>query len=153
MLIAAAARRTCSASIRGTEFALCEGAMGKLQQVAFVSVGRAVGFSGFAIFTVMVGLSFEPILALRSGGVLILILLAALLLKAQRTPFADYRRTEAWLLLDRGDRPDERLAGRVLSAALREAYLWFARWTAGVAAIIWAGAVVLAWTGIGSDAL
>ena len=98
----------------------------------------------------MVGLSFEPVLAFRSGGVLALLLLTALLIKAQR-PFRDYRHTEAWLLLEEGDRPDARYADYVMITALREACFWFARWTAGVAALIWAVAVLLEWTGVTSD--
>ncbi len=119
--------------------------MEKLRQVAFLSVGRAVGFAGLAIFTVMVGLSFDPLLALRTGGILLLLLIAVLLLKAQRAATMDHRRTEAWLLLDSGDRPDEHFAGRAISAALRDAFLWFAHWTAGVAALVWGFAIVLMW--------
>ena len=125
--------------------------MEKLRRAAFLSIGRAVGFAGLAIVTVMVGLSFDPVMALRSGGTLILLLLAALLLKAHRAAFINHRRTEAWLLLDNSDRPDERYAGQVLTGALREAYLRFARWTAGVAALIWVGALLLAWIGAGTS--
>ena len=121
--------------------------MEKLRNAAFVSVGRAVGFTGFGIFTLMFGLSYEPVLALRSGGVLILVLLLALLIRAYRVPRQDFRHTETWFLLPRADRPDERYAGILITAALRDAYLWFARWIAGVAAIVWAGAVLLGWTG------
>ena len=124
--------------------------MEKLQQVAFLSVSRAVGFAGLAIFTLMVGLCFDPLLSLRSGGVLLLLLVAVLLLKAQLAASTDYRRTEAWLLLDSSDRPDESFAGRAVSGALREAFLWFARWTAGVAALVWGSAVIVMWFG-GSD--
>ena len=124
--------------------------MEKLRQVAFQSFGRAVGVAGLAIFTVMVGLSFDPLLALRSGGIMLLLLLSVLLLKAQRVAAADYRHTEAWLLLDSSDRPDESFAGRAVSGALREAFLWFARWTAGVAALVWGCAIVLMWFG-GAD--
>ena len=87
--------------------------MEKLRRVAFFSVGRAVAFAGLAIITVMVGLSFEPVLAFRSGGVLALLLLTALLIKAQR-PFNDYRHTEAWLLLEEGDRPDAPIRNRLM---------------------------------------
>jgi hypothetical protein len=124
--------------------------MEKLRRVAFFSIGRAVAFAGLAIVTVMVGLSFEPVLAFRTGGVLALLLLTALLLKAFR-PFRDHRRTEAWLLLEERDRPDARYAGFVMVTAVREACFWFARWTAGVAAVIWAAALVLAWAGPGFD--
>lgn len=118
--------------------------MDKLHQVAFLSIGRGVGFAGLAIATMMVGLSFDPVLAFRSGGVLLLLVLAVLLLKAQRAPFADFRRTEAWLLLERGDRPDEAIAGGAMCTALKDAYLLFARWTAGIAAAVWAAAVLSA---------
>ncbi len=121
--------------------------MEKLRQVAFLSVGRAVGFAGLGIFTLMVGLCFDPLLALRSGGVLLLLLVAVLLLKAHRVEATDYRRTEAWLLLDSSDRPDERFAGRALSAALRDAFLRFAHWTAGVAALVWGFSLILMWFG------
>ena len=127
--------------------------MDKLRQVAFISIGRAVGFSGLAIFTVMIGLSFQPVIALQSGGVLLFLLLAALLLKAQMVQFSDYRNTEAWMLLDRSDRPDEHYAGRAMIAALREAYFWFARWIAGAAALVWAFAVVLSLLGLGSQSV
>src|SRR3546814_10381376 len=75
----------------------------------------------------MLSLSFDPPLALKSGGILLLLLLAGLLLKAQRVAAADYRHTEVWSLLDRNKRPDERVAGRLVVGALRDACFWFAR--------------------------
>jgi len=117
--------------------------MDKIYAVAFISIGRAVGFSGLAIFTVMIGLCFEPVLALRTGGILLLALIAALLLKAQFLNSENYRRSEAWLLLDSSDRPDERVAARIVTAALHETLLRFARWTAGVAALVWASAILM----------
>jgi hypothetical protein len=121
--------------------------MNELRRVAFLSIGRAVAFSGLAIFVVMTGLSYEPVLALRAGGVLLLLLLAGLLLRAQRFHVSDYRHTEAWNLLDKSKRPDGAAAGKTLTIALREACLWFARWIAGVAALIWVFAVAFAWIG------
>jgi hypothetical protein len=118
------------------------GRMENLRRAAFVSIGRAVAFAGLGIFVVMVGLSFDPVLALRTGGVLLLILLAGLLLRAQQVQRADYRHTEAWLLLDRTERPSDRTAGQQLIAALREACMLFARWTAGAAALVWGFAVL-----------
>jgi hypothetical protein len=122
--------------------------MEKLRYAAFLSVGRAVGFAGFGIFTLMFGLSYEPVLALRCGGVLILVLLVALLIRAYRVPRSDFRHTETWVLIPHAERPDERYAGLLVTSALREAYLWFARWIAGVAALIWAAAVLLTWTAV-----
>jgi hypothetical protein len=123
--------------------------MEKLHTVAFVSVGRAVAFGGLGIFTVMIALSFEPVLALKSGGMLLLLQLAILLLKAQLLPYTNHRKTEAWLLLNKEDRPDERYAGFVMKNALRDAYLWFARGTAGVAVALLAGAILFDWLGFG----
>jgi uncharacterized membrane protein YdfJ with MMPL/SSD domain len=124
--------------------------MDKLRQAAFLSIGRAVGFSGLAIFTVMVGLSFEPLTAFTSGGILVLVVLAVLLLQLQRIPSTNYRTTETWLLLDQQDRPDERQAAQAIKEALREAYIWFARWTAAIAALFWTCAIALDWAGQGS---
>jgi hypothetical protein len=127
--------------------------MEKLRQAAFLSVGRGVAFVVFGILTLMVGLSYDPVLALRSGGLLLLLLLAALLLKAQRMPETNYQHTEVWVLLDENDRPDERIAGAAVKFAVREACLVFARWTAGVAAVIWASAVLMAALGLGTAAI
>ena len=118
--------------------------MNEVRQAAFVSIGRGVGFTGFAILTLMVSLSFEPALALKCGGVLLLLLIAVLLLKAQRAPFVDHRHTETWMLLDRTQRPDERIARAAIASALRDACYWFARWTAGVAAVVWGATFLLA---------
>lgn len=117
--------------------------MDRLRTVAFQTIGRAVGFTGLGIFTVMTGLSYDPLMALRTGGVLVLILLAVLVFKARNAAAIDYRRTEMWLLVDKADRPEEPYAKWAASSALHQAYSCFARWTAGVAAILWGMAVVL----------
>ena len=118
--------------------------MDRLRALAFQTIGRAVGFCGLAIFCIMVGLSFDPLASLRSGGVLSLLLLTALLMKARAALTADHRETEMWLYLDRTERPAEAYAQWAAATVLREAYLWFARWTAGVAAVLWFLAVLLA---------
>jgi len=118
--------------------------MDDVRDAAFTSVGRAVAYAGFAILTLMLSLSFDPVMALKSGGVLQLLLFACLMLKAHRTDARNYRHTETWSLLDRTKRPDERFAGRVVVNALREACHCFARWTAGAALATWAAAMLLA---------
>ena len=125
--------------------------MEKLHEVAFVSVGRAVGFAGLGILTVMISLSFDPVLALKSGGILLLILLAVLLLRTRRPVLRNFRDTEAWLLLDKADRPDEHYAARLLARALQDAYVWFARWIAGLACLVWIAAVTLSVLGVGAE--
>lgn len=117
--------------------------MSDVRDAAFLSVGRGVAYAGFAILTLMLSLSFDPVMALKSGGVLQLVLLAGLLLKAQRANVRDFRYTETWSLLDRTKRPDERFAGRVVVDALRDACHCFARWTAGAALATWSAAILL----------
>lgn len=124
--------------------------MDSVRDAAFLSVGRAVGYVGFAILTLMLSLSFEPVIALKSGGVLLLLLLAGLLLKAQRLGHEDYRHTEAWSLIDRSQRPDARVAERLVIDALREACFWFAQRTFAAAVVLWVAAVVLSLSGLGA---
>ena len=123
--------------------------MNDVRDAAFLSVGRGVAYAGFAILTLMLSLSFDPVMALKSGGVLQLLLFAGLMLKAQRIHARDYRHTETWSLLDRAKRPDERFAGRVVVDALREACHCFARWTAGAAVATWVAAILLRLMGVG----
>lgn len=127
--------------------------MEKLHQVAFASVGRAVAFGSLGIFTIMISLSFAPVLALKCGGMLLLAMLALLFLKLFRLPHINHRHTEAWLLLHEEDRPDDRFAAFVMQTALRDAYHWFARWTAGLAAVMLGAAILLDWMGIGAAAI
>ncbi len=126
--------------------------MDRLREVAFQTVGRAVGFGGLAILCVMAGLAFDPLMAVRAGGILVLIVLAILLMKARSALTTDYRKTEMWLYLDKDERPAEAYAQWAASTVLRDAYVWFARWTAGVAVALWLAAVMLSFLGIGGDA-
>jgi type IV secretory pathway VirB3-like protein len=118
--------------------------MDRLRALAFQTIGRGVGFAGFGIACTMAALSFEPLLAVRSGGVLSLLLVAVLLMKARAALTADPRDTEMWLYLERGERPAEAYAQWAAATVLREAYFWFARWSAGVAVALWSLAVLLA---------
>jgi len=117
--------------------------MDAVERVAYITVGRACGFAGLAILCVMVGLCFEPMLAARSGGVLCLIMTLFLLWFARVAPSRPIRDTEAWLILDEKERPPAAVAQKLLGGALRDAYLWFARYTAGVTVVIWMSTIVL----------
>jgi hypothetical protein len=117
--------------------------MDRLRQAAFVSIGRACGFAGLGILCVMLGLSYDPLLAARTGGALTLGATAVLLIKSHYVPYQDFRNTEIWIMLDKKHLPAEphmRWAG---ATVLREAYLWFAKYTAGVSAVLWAAASFL----------
>lgn len=115
----------------------------RLREVAFLTIGRAVGFGGLAVFCVMAGTAFDPLLAVQAGGFGVLIILAVLLIKARFALTADHRKTEMWLYLKKEERPAEAYARWAASTVLRDTYLQFARWMAVLAVAFWTLAVLL----------
>jgi hypothetical protein len=109
----------------------------RIQVAAEISIGRAVGFGALAIGTVVLGLIFDPVLALKTGGALTLLMAAIILIKAERARFQPYRSTEVWLLLDkRLGLPDEH-AQRIVSSVLRSTYHRYAQVSIAVAVGLW----------------
>ena len=125
--------------------------MEAIEKAAFVSVGRACGFAGFALVLLMLGLSFEPVLATRTGSLLGLVLMGILFGYSARAPVRPYKRTEAWLILPKDERPPATIAQRVIGQALRETYLWFARQAAIISCLLLAASVVLQFIGGGES--
>jgi hypothetical protein len=107
--------------------------MDKLEKIAAVSVARGCGFAALAIGTLMVGLSADMANALKAGGILTLLVVAVLLLKAMNADNQPYKRTELWIMLEPNDRPPQAMAQGLVSATLRRAYLRFARQYAFIA--------------------
>lgn len=114
-----------------------------IENAANVSVGRACGFAGLAIFCVVVGLSFDASLAALVGGKLSIMLCIVLLFLARRAPSRNYKKTETWLILKRGDRPRSDVAQRLIGETLRHVYLWFAQQVAVITIVFSASAVIL----------
>jgi Ca2+/H+ antiporter len=111
--------------------------MEQMRRVAFATVLRACGFGSLAIFCLMVGMSFNPRVALQTGGVLMLLMTMILVLKAIEAGTKPYRRTEMWLYLREEDRPPPGAAQRITSAVMRETYLTFAMWTCVISICMW----------------
>lgn len=129
--------------------------MDPLRQAAYISISRACGFAGLAIFCVMAGLSFEPVLATKVGGVLALVVVGVLLLKCFYLRYQDHRKTELWLILDKRYRPPEAYAKRLSRQVLRETYLGFAKAASGISVMLLSLSMLLAasgFEGIGSKA-
>jgi hypothetical protein len=122
---------------------LAEQAMDRLREAALLSVGRACGFAAFGIFCIMIGLSFDPLLMVQTGGLLSLGLTAGLLLKAGLAGRGDYRQSETWLLLPREARPPAGVAERLFVSAMREVYMRFARLAAIASIVLWMTAALL----------
>ena len=111
--------------------------MDRIQVAAETSIGRAVGFGALAIGTVVLGLIFDPVLALKTGGALTLLMAAIIQLKAERARLQPYRSTEVWLLLDKRLGLPEDHAQRVVSTVLRSVYDRYAQASLGVAVGLW----------------
>jgi Ca2+/Na+ antiporter len=109
-----------------------------VRRAAFESVARACAFAALAVFTFVVGLSFDFPLAMRCGGTLTLLMLAVLVFKAQSAGRRDYRHTEAWSLIDKANRPPAETAQWVVGTVLRDTYLRFAQLTAATSIAFWA---------------
>ncbi|MDZ4791261.1 MAG: hypothetical protein SGJ17_08650 [Hyphomicrobiales bacterium] len=117
--------------------------MQRLDEVAAYSVARGCGFAGLAIGTMMVGLSGDMPNALKAGGILTLLIVAVLLLKALNANKQPYKLTELWIMLEPDERPPQTMAQGIVSSALRRAYLRFARQYAFIAGAMLLGSLVL----------
>jgi hypothetical protein len=122
-----------------------------MRRIAYETVLRACGFGSLAIFCIMVGLSFDPLVAFQSGGVLTMVMTGILVFKAYEARSKDHRRTEMWLYLPRELRPPAATAQQLTSALMREIYLTFALWTAGISIAIWACAALVSLIGVTSS--
>ncbi|MGI9378801.1 MAG: hypothetical protein ACR2OW_04045 [Methyloligellaceae bacterium] len=122
--------------------------MDNIEEAAFISVGRACGFAGLAAFCLMFGLSFDPILALKTGGIFCLGITLILAFYALRARSRPYKRTETWLLLAKTHRPPSEIAQKVIGEALRDTYLWFAKQAAIISILVWGLAFLLQILGV-----
>ena len=123
--------------------------MEAIENAAYVSVGRACGFAGLAVFCLVWGLSFEPVLAASTGGALCLLVALILVFYAWRAPQRSYQRTELWLILEKHKRPPAEVAQQVIGEALRETYIRFARQAAIIAFVLLLVSLVLRLDGAG----
>lgn len=115
----------------------------KLSQLANLSVGRGCAFGLFAIFCLMIGLAGYPVVALKTGGVALLLGSAVLILKAELSGSRNYKRTELWALLDKHERPQREVAQQVIGTTLREVFYRYAVLYAFGGFISFAGALAV----------
>ncbi|MGE0153317.1 MAG: hypothetical protein AB7R90_11930 [Reyranellaceae bacterium] len=108
--------------------------MDRIQYLANISVRRACGFAGLAIFTTMFGMAGEPALSIRIGAAMFALLGLVLGFMAWRAPRRDYRDTELWIMLDKGRDLPEGYPPEVICQVLRDTYLRHAE-LAGVIAL------------------
>lgn len=121
--------------------------MERIRYLAEVSVKRAIAFASLGIGMIILGLSYDPVVALKAGALMLTLTSAVLFYKGVAAPRRSVKRTELWILLDRRvSLPDAHMQ-RVLSQVLRETYFRYAEGT-GMAAIgFWAASLVYALLG------
>lgn len=122
--------------------------MDHIQHAAFVSVGRGCAFAGLAVFVMMAGLSFDPLLAAKAAGYGCLIITGFLIANGMRARYRPFKKTETWLILPKHMRPPESIAQRVVGETLRQTYLWFAHQLAMISMVVWAVALVMQLAGV-----
>lgn len=111
--------------------------MDRIRYMAELSIRRAIGFAGLAIGMVVLALSYDPVLALKTGSALLAIAAVILLWFSWQAPQRDVRGTEVWILLDFGPRPPDPKLQRVIGGILRDAYMRYCRYTGGTALAFW----------------
>lgn len=120
--------------------------MQHLRDVASMCVARGCGFGLLAIVCAMVGVSFDILLAVKTGAIGLSIMAAVLFLMMRSAKGRDVRRTEVWLVLEKTERPPLSVAQFVIGNVLRDVYGHFFRLSAAGAASLWAvafGLIVL----------
>jgi hypothetical protein len=120
----------------------------RIEQAANLSVARGCGFAALGILTFFIGMSADPTVALKSGGLLSLLVCAVLLLKAGIAHRQPYRRTEVWVMLKPAERPEPAVAQVVITTILREAYLRFAMQAGLLALLFLVGSAISALLGL-----
>jgi hypothetical protein len=107
--------------------------MERVEQLALICVGRGVILAACGIAVLALGLTLDILSGVKAAGVLTVIASIALVIKAYRAPFEDYKSTEVWAMMAPRERPADTIAQNVIGDALRRTYLTFALHTAGAA--------------------
>lgn len=116
--------------------------MEKIREVALMCVGRAVMFGSLAIGCIMVGFSFSPVSAFRSGAVATLLMATVLMWKAMAATRQNPKTTEVWLYLDETTRPLDQHARFVFATVMREVYGRYAQFALLTACALFAISLV-----------
>lgn len=117
-----------------------------IETSAWISIARGCGFAGLATACMMVGYSFNPVMALKVGGYCAMMTCSVLLLKAWRAPRVRYSATETWMLLERDQRPPAPIAQLMITRARRRMLYRFASLSARVSVCLFVLAILIqAW--------
>jgi hypothetical protein len=132
-----------AAGILGLRRRGVEVGMDAMEVVTDRCIRRGLGFAGLAVGLVMLSLSFDLALALRTGADLVALTAGAMLVGAWHAPRRDMRHSEAWVVLSDW-RPElvrshskQEMQDR-LREVLRRRLLWHAERVGALALALWA---------------
>lgn len=111
--------------------------MDRIRYFAEVSVQRALGFTSIGLATLLLGLSFDPRLALQVVAAILGITGGVLIVKSLTALHRNYRRTEVWILLGRTIEFPEHRAQQIIGSVLKDTYRRYARLVLAGAVVAW----------------
>jgi hypothetical protein len=127
-------------------FSGLENRMDRLDAFADISIRRACAFVGLGAVTVMLSLSFDLVLAFRTGAEIAAVLAVGLAFAAWRAPRRNVRHTEVYAMLRGSGVPANWLAAEVnrtqIATVLRTRLAWHAERVAMTAVSLWALALL-----------
>lgn len=117
--------------------------MDRIEYLADITIRRGCGFALLAIGTVMLGLSYDLLLCLKSGAILQALHGSVLGLFAYNAPKWNHRSTELWALLNKGADLPPNYPPEQLLEVLRKTYLRYAEMAGVVTLALCAGALIV----------
>ena len=117
--------------------------MDRIEYLADVIVRRGCGFALLAICMVMLGLSYDLLLCLKSGAILEALHGSVLGLFAYNAPKWNHKSTELWVLLDKGADLPPNYPPEQLLEVLRKTYLRYAEMAGLVTLALCIGAAIV----------
>jgi hypothetical protein len=117
--------------------------MDRIEYLADVIVRRGCGFALLAICMVMLGLSYDLLLCLKSGAILEALHGSVLGLFAYNAPRWNHKSTELWVLLNKGADLPPNYPPEQLLEVLRKTYLRYAEMAGVVTLALCIGAAIV----------
>jgi hypothetical protein len=117
--------------------------MDRIEYLADIIVRRGCGFALLAICMVMLGLSYDLLLCLKSGAILGALHGSVLGLFAYNAPKWNHKSTELWVLLDKGADLPPNYPPEQLLEVLRKTYLRYAEMAGVVTLALCIGAAIV----------
>lgn len=119
--------------------------MNRVDYLAEVSIGRGCGFAMLAIIVTMCGMAGDLGLSLKIGAGLSVLMGMVLAWRGWQAPHRDPRKTELYLMLDKGrDLPEDYPLPQI-NEALRRVYVRYAEYSGALALLLVALALVVPW--------